>query len=71
MGLVAFWNVQLSNAQVDALQTNKKTSDLWNSAAGNPLTLIELNTLTPTDLGANCVFDVRTTPALTGPDPTG
>jgi hypothetical protein len=35
--------VALTNTQVDALSTNLKTSDWWNSTGGRPKSLWELN----------------------------
>lgn len=43
VGLAAVWNVALSDAQIDALAANLRTSDWWNSAAGRPLTLWQFN----------------------------
>ncbi len=43
MGLVTFWEGQLSQANVEALVTNWRTSDLWGSAHGQPKFLAELN----------------------------
>ncbi len=74
IGLVGVWvGVKLTDGQIEALITNKKTSDWWNSAAGHPDTLIELTSTTMTDIGANPVstITVNGSVAATGANPTG
>lgn len=43
IGVVAFWVGQMSDANKEALTANWRTSDLWNSAHGQPAFLAELN----------------------------
>lgn len=43
MGLVAFWEGAMSDANKEALDDNWQTSDWWNSAHGQPAFLVELN----------------------------
>lgn len=43
IGLVAYWAGAMSDADKEALTTNWRTSDLWNSAHGEPVFLAELN----------------------------
>lgn len=43
IGVVAWWVGQMSDANKEALTTNWRTSDLWNSAHGRPVFLAELN----------------------------
>ncbi len=43
IGVVAFWEGAMSDAQKEALDDNWRTSDLWNSAFGQPKFLVELN----------------------------
>jgi hypothetical protein len=67
LALAACWIVELTDTQIDAFVTNKRTSDLWNSAAGRPVFLTELNTTTLQGFSRNSVLDVVGTPSLTGP----
>ncbi len=73
IGLVGVWvGTRFTDANWTDLWVNKKTSDWWNHPAGQPNTLIELNTATPVDIGANPVGSITVSgPALTGADPTG
>lgn len=50
IGLVGWWEGAMSDANVQSLSTDWKTSTWHNSAHGTPKSLIELNTATPTDL---------------------
>ena len=70
--LVAAWaGVALSDAQCAELSVNNKTSDWWNNSGGNPTLLIECNTSTPVDIGANpSTFSSIGGLTLTGADPT-
>ena len=43
VGVVAFWEGAMSDANKEALDNNWRTSDLWNSAHGQPKFLVELN----------------------------
>jgi len=43
MGIVAYWSGEMTQANKQALATNWKTSDLWNSAHGQPVFLAQLN----------------------------
>jgi hypothetical protein len=53
-GVAAWFNVALTDTQINSLATGKKTSDIWNSAAGRPIGLWELNAAgPPTDLTGN------------------
>jgi|SRR5215469_7066894 len=75
--VVGIWaGTQLTNLQVEALVTNKRTSDWWNNAAGHPTFLSELTSITPTDIGANpstfsTLFGGASAPSLTGANPPG
>ena len=79
VGLVAAWaGVQLSDAQIQALLTSSKTSDWYNSAAGQPTLLIECTSLAPTDIGAHPSTFKTISPTsgtnqaqMTGGTPTG
>jgi len=53
MGVVTWWEGAMSDANKEALDNNWRTSDLWNSAHGQPAFLTQLNTSTPTDLAGN------------------
>jgi hypothetical protein len=70
--LVAAWvGVALSDAQCTELIANNRTSDWWNCSAGQPTLLIECNTLTPTDIGANpSTFSSIGSLTLAGSNPT-
>jgi hypothetical protein len=61
LALAAYWNVELTDAQIEAFLTNKRTSDLFNSAAGRPVFLTELNTTTPKDFSSKSVLDAVST----------
>lgn len=68
VALVGWWDgTELSNAQVEALARNGRTSDWWRNAAGPPSSLTELTSLTPTDL-AGVMTWVNTAATLTGGD---
>lgn len=72
IALIGFWSVRFSDADALDLWVNKQTSDWWNHSAGQPKTLIELNTSTPTDIGSDPVSTITLSgPALTGLNPTG
>lgn len=74
IALVAVWaGVRLDDTGVEALWTNKKTSDWYNHASGAPTMLVECTSLTPTDIGANpSTFNsIIGGIALTGADPSG
>jgi len=43
VGAVALWSGAMSDAHKEALGANWRTSDIWNSAHGNPVFLCELN----------------------------
>lgn len=55
MGVAAFWEGAMSQANKEALVTNWQTSDLWTSAHGQPAFLVELNVAAAsvTDLAGN------------------
>lgn len=46
----AAWSGAMSQANAEALVANWRTSDLYNSAHGTPVALVEFNTDTPVDL---------------------
>jgi hypothetical protein len=72
IGVVAAWATRLTNAQLDELKANDKTSDWWNCSAGRPLHLIEFNVAETSlvDLTGNSTrVAPAAAPALTGPDP--
>jgi hypothetical protein len=73
IALVGIWaGTNFSDSDVEALWVNKNTSDWWTHSAGQPDTLIELNTSTPSDIGADPVSSISLSgPALTGQSPTG
>lgn len=51
IGLVAWWDgTALSDAQVDELYANKKTTDWQNNSGGVPTSITQLQSTTPTDL---------------------
>jgi hypothetical protein len=52
-GLFAAWAANFSDANAEACDDNWRTSDLYNHAAGTPVSLIQLNTTTPTDIGSS------------------
>lgn len=70
IGVVGWWDQALSDAQVDELYANKRTSDWAKNSAGVPSSLTELTAATPVDL-TGIVTWVTTGAALSGPDPTG
>lgn len=72
IALYAAWvGVALTDAQFVELATNNQTSDWWNNSGGNPTLLIECNTSTPTDIGANpSTFNDIGGLTLTGANPT-
>ena len=55
MGVAAFWEGSMSQAQVEELSVNWATSDWWNNSLGNPAFLVELNVAAAsvTDLAGN------------------
>jgi len=53
MGVFAAWAANFSDADAEACDNNWRTSDLYNHSAGIPVSLIELNTSTPTDIGSS------------------
>lgn len=55
-GLVGIWDTAMSDAQVDELWANKRTSDWYNDTAGTPTFLTELTSSTPTDLTGSASF---------------
>lgn len=74
VALQAAWpGVQFSDAQAEALLVNSKTSDWWNSAAGNPTLLIECTSTTPVDIGLHpsTFKQLAGTATLTGGVPPG
>jgi hypothetical protein len=73
IGLVGVWaGTQLTSLQSEELAANLRTSDWWNCSGGQPTALVELNTTTPTDIGASAsAFNSIGTLTLTGGDPTG
>lgn len=51
IGLVAWWDgTALSDAQIDELYVNKQTTDWQNNTAGQPSSITQLQSTTPTDL---------------------
>jgi len=72
IALVACWTTRFADGDYAALLAGDKTSDWWNHPLGNPITLIELNTLTPVDIGsAASTLSTLVGGTLTGADPTG
>lgn len=72
IGVAACWAARLTNAQLDELKANDRTSDWWNCTAGPPLHLVEFNVAETAlvDLSGNSVRVAPTNaPTLTGPDP--
>lgn len=55
-GLVGCWNVNLTDAQVDQLWANKRTSDWWLNSGGTPQFLVELTSTTPVDIAKRSAF---------------
>jgi hypothetical protein len=53
IGLVAFWNVQLTQAQTIELSANWQTSDWYSNTGGTPVCCVELTSTSPTDLTGN------------------
>jgi hypothetical protein len=73
VALVGIWvGVRMTQAQIEELWTNKRTSDWYSHSAGTPTTLIELTSTSPTDIGANpSTLGSVTAATATGADPTG
>ena len=71
LGLIAWWNANLSDAQFNELYANLRTSDLWNCTAGPPASLTELTSLTLVDLAGLMTWAAPTGATLTGANPTG
>jgi hypothetical protein len=63
VGVVAWWEGAMSQANKEALDNNWRTSDLWNSAHGQPTFLCECNVAgaSVTDLAGNA-----SSPSVTG-----
>jgi hypothetical protein len=55
-GLLGYWDVALSGAQVAELWANKRTSDWWTNSGGQPQFLAELTSASPVDLTGNSSF---------------
>lgn len=53
IGLGAWWSSVLSDPQKQELTANWRTSDWYANTGGAPKALVQLNTLTPTDLMSN------------------
>lgn len=55
IGVVAFWEGDMTNSQKQELATNWQTSDWWNNTLGTPMFLVELNVAgaSVTDLAGN------------------
>lgn len=55
IGLVGWWEGQMSQAQAESLDDNWRTSDWWNNGLGQPTALIEMNVATGSlvDLASN------------------
>lgn len=72
VALVGAWAARLTNAQLDELKANDRTSDWWNCSVGPPLYLVECN-LAEASLVDLAGHSVRVAPAnaptLTGGDP--
>jgi len=74
IALVGVWaGTRFTDTDATNLWVNKKTSDWYNHPAGTPTFLVELNTLTPTDIGASpsTYSATGSSVTLTGPDPSG
>lgn len=73
IAVIAAWNARLTNAQLDELITNDKTSDLYNCSAGPPLLLVEMNvdetSLVNIGDGDADRLVPASAPSLTGADP--
>lgn len=72
IGVCAAWAGKLSNAQLDELIVNDRTTDWWNCSFGRPVHLVEFNAAATSlvDLTGNSTLVTPTSaPALTGPDP--
>lgn len=52
-GIFAAWAANFADADAEACDNNWRTSDLYNHSAGIPVSLIEMNTLTPVDIGSS------------------
>jgi len=71
IALAAAWTQRFADGDYAALLTNDRTSDWWNHPVGQPITLIELNTLTPVDIGsAPSTLNTVVGGTLTGADPS-
>lgn len=70
--LCAAWvGTALSDGQCAELSVNNKTSDWWNCSGGQPTLLVECNTTSLVDIGANAsTFSSIGSLTLTGVDPT-
>jgi hypothetical protein len=62
IGMVAFWNSDMTQAQREECGTNERTSDLYNHSIGHPVSLIEItSTSSVTDLGTAGVTGIGAT----------
>jgi len=68
IGLVGFWEGDMTNLQTEALSTNWRTSDWWTHAFGQPKFLCELNVAgsSLTDLAGNASALTATGTTLDG-----
>ena len=67
IGLVAWWEGAMSQANIETLDDNWRTSDWWNNAHGNPTCLIEGNVAAASlvDIAGNATgLSVTGTPTL-------
>jgi hypothetical protein len=73
IALIGVWaGVRFSDANVEALWVNKKTSDWYNHSAGTPTCLIEFTSTAPEDIGAfPSTLDTVNGAVATGANPTG
>jgi len=53
IGLVGWWEGEMSSANRETLDNNWRTSDWWTNAHGQPTFLAQLTTTSPTDLAGN------------------
>lgn len=72
IGVVGAFAASLTNAQLDELKANDRTSDWWNCSAGHPAHLAQCNVAAASlvDLsGLSTVVTPVSAPTLTGADP--
>lgn len=62
-GIFAGWGVNMNDTQVEECDNSWQTSTLYNHSAGTPVSLIELNTTTPVDIGSGGASSLTVTGA--------